>query len=288
MAAVAVLIVRPSHLGSPDNLCYKGKSVSWWLARLDSPDAEKAQQALRTVGGKAAPLILSKLRHGEVLDVEAITALRALGPDAVPALIKAFDDNSEEVRLAALSVISALRAQTGPYADQLLPALIKLLPDPSPEVRFLAMIGLAGYGPKASPAVAQLVNALLDSDMGTQGEIVNLRGKAAFVLGRIGPAAQSAVPELTKLLMDRDGFTRGQAVVALWRIRHDTNLVKSTLTAMFEEADPATRHAAALALLRIGAEAELGPELKARFAAVQPRPANRPLARLRFRTVEEP
>ena len=163
--------------------------------------------------------------------------MRSLGPAAVPQLSTALHNNSVPIRCAAVEILGSMRS----YPDAVMPALGQALKDPNPEVRLKVVAALTDLGPKQTKVISLLIQMLQDSDRGPDGSIVYVKEHAAQGLGMIGPEARLAVPELTALLSQTNSYTRQQAVIALWRITHDTNLVSNVVRELENAPDAMSR-----------------------------------------------
>jgi len=162
-------------------------------------------------------------------------ALVKIGPDAVPALIKALQSDVPRIREASAEVIGRM----GPIAKDSVPSLIEAIKDKDGDVRERAKWALGEIGdPRAvDPLIATFYrdrstdNAALKA-LGRIGvEAVpplvtklkdvrdNIRELSATALGHVGPAASDAVPSLIILLNDRSNQVRRQAILALGRIK---------------------------------------------------------------------
>lgn len=166
-----------------------------------------------------------------------LSALMNLGPNSVPALAKLLDDGEPEaVRLVSMQTL----ANQGGVARQTVPQLIKMLRDPSAAVRAQAAATLATMGVDAKDALPTLLENLLDKDVQVQMysfqatitvgqadrkallnglKAANAKGRwnAPFVLGN-GKSGKEAVPELIKDLEGKDVGKRIAAALALGRI----------------------------------------------------------------------
>ena len=138
--------------------------------------------------------LISDLREGDkVARREAARALALLGPEAkpaVPALVRALDDDQEQVFFWSATALANL----GPDAHGATPELIKRLRRSSrryrDQVRLRVVTALTRIGPAAVP---QLIDAL-----GNESE--SIRSGAARVLGNMGSDAHEAAPRLFTLL----------------------------------------------------------------------------------------
>jgi HEAT repeat protein len=154
------------------------RAAAWALGKLGDPQAVPALSVWAHAGGYAARDALQTLGH-PMLDLpQAVTQVAAqgawgvliraltctqvrevvvgLGAPAVPALIQALGDGSENFRWAAAWALGAIGD------PQAIPALIQALGDSDRDVRRAAAWALGAIGdPQAVPA---LIQALGDSD----------------------------------------------------------------------------------------------------------------------------
>lgn len=195
--------------------------VNRLLKDLQSKDAvkqDKAARELAAIGPRAVPALIKALKSGtEGVVGRAARALGKIGApakDAVPALIARIDDNKGRSRDDA-EVIEALM-QIAPRHNEAVPALCAILREPpSNPCRIHAVVALGKMGAEAKEAVPDLIE-MLDEDAGKAGPI---RFHAATALGQIGTGAKKAVPALVKLLKDKNaGPGRRTVVVALGQI----------------------------------------------------------------------
>ncbi|MBC8243827.1 MAG: HEAT repeat domain-containing protein [Verrucomicrobia bacterium] len=164
------------------------------------------------VPGATVEELISELRQGDkVARREAARSLAQLGPKAkpaVPALVKALDDDQEQVFFWAATALANL----GPDAQEAAPELIKRLRRSNrryrDQVRLRVVTALTRIGPAAVP---QLIDALDD-------ESESIRSGAARVLGNIGPDAREAAPRLSAQLADEEGYIGETAGAALGKI----------------------------------------------------------------------
>jgi HEAT repeat protein len=179
------------------------------IRRLGSSDYNQfnaASDALVGMGPNAVPALIQALDDDSGgIRMRAAAALRRLGPQAQPAasaLARALKrDNREDVRRYAAQALGAV-------SSELHPELIDAVKDESPRVRLQAIEGLAVFGPAAREAIPALADAMKDRD----GNIINA---AAITLAKIG---KEAVPVLTGYSKDKDQRVREAATAALGRI----------------------------------------------------------------------
>jgi HEAT repeat protein len=150
---------------------------------------------------------------------EAAHQLNRLGPaakPALPALIKALEDEDKQVWSSAVAVIATL----GPEAKDAIPVLIAAFDSRSQrgrrardsrQILMRNSYALTRIGPAAVPP---LLEALRQEDAG-------LRTGAARALGPMGAAAREAVPLLINNLADGRDPVRDEAMTALGLIGPD-------------------------------------------------------------------
>ena len=176
------------------------------LARLLSdPELdprESAARSLATLAPRAPSDSISDLgialaaaaagSKEESVRSHAVEALGGLGergarlvPAIKPALERALNDPSEEVRAAAAAAVG----QLGAGVPGTVALLTKALADPSHVVRKHAVVALEKMGPDAAPATKALVRLL-------HGQEIYLRVFAADAITAIGPGARAALPAL--------------------------------------------------------------------------------------------
>ena len=160
-----------------------------------------------------APEITAPIMEKALKDVDettmhnAMNAVAALGPPAVPRLIAALSHEKFRVE-----VIYAL-GRIGPAAAPATEALAKLVDDKSSRVANEAIIALGDIGPgakEAVPALAKVLDQKVDMDMNF--------GAVAFALGKIGPGAAAAEPELVAQLESKNDNVRLLERLALSQI----------------------------------------------------------------------
>ena len=162
----------------------------------------------------------------------AAEALVKIGTPAVPALIQALRDRSENVRFAAAEALGKLGD------PQAVPALIQALGDSDWYVRRAAAEALVKIG---TPAVPALIRALGDSDS-------DVRAVAAWALVKIGTPA---VPALIKALGDWWSENVRRAAAEALGDLGDPQAVPPLIQALGDDWD-AVRFAAAWALGKLG------------------------------------
>jgi HEAT repeat protein len=193
----------------------------------------------------------------------------------MPALVKAFKNPDDKIRLAALRQASSLLQKPVGDISLVVPGLISLMRDPNPQIRF----GAATLAGVVRPPRLELLPALVNLAQAQQGEFSidsSLILQAVIhALGKLGDKSNSAVPTLTQLLAHPNPTIRERAALALWRIEHDLNRVLPALTALLRDGDICARQLGAAALLQISRDTDLEPELVAEITSILT-PTNHP------------
>jgi HEAT repeat protein len=137
--------------------------------------------------------------------------------------------------------------------DAVVPVLIVLLRDRTPpeeeavEVRWRAAELLGDLGSASAAAAPALADALVEGDP-------HVRSVAAKALGQIGPAAKAAVPKLNTILNSKltNSSGRIEALQALARMGAEARPVHETLVSLLKDQDEHVRWLAAKVLGKIG------------------------------------
>ncbi len=241
------------------------------------PIHERARNALPQYGARAIEPLLMSLRSVTALTKEQRDQLppilAAIGPAAIPALIRHLHDPQEHMRAIAAAALGHL------HTRDVVPLLVQLAQDPSDVVRqnmvealgligpanadhrkrrrFLALRSRAGgiwglFGWKRSPAppppsdpidlsVSALLHALADTSAA-------VRTQAARALSRLGPPAAEVTPGLIALLNDADETVRCQAAESLGKVGGREEATVNALIELLQDANPSAKASAARAL----------------------------------------
>jgi len=220
LAALAFLAWVTFHSSEPS---YRGKSLDAWL-----------EQAMQNQEG--AFEFLSDIH----LDTPSARAIRAMGKDALPTLLRMAHTRDTPLRreLGNLSEhhpwlglhprnFKEIQEKAaygflilGPEAKTALPELISMLDNPAPEVRMLAAFAIAKIGPDGATAIPALQRLTTNSPAANPSWkfLPDDQGWPAFALGAMGPAARRALPQIELLRKDSDLFIRAAAEVAFVKI----------------------------------------------------------------------
>ena len=204
--------------------------------------------ALAAQGKSATPRVIRGLGSKE-LRPYAVQVAILLGPDAadaVPALLSAWEDTSENDGLKP--EIQFAFGAIGPASAPAVSKLIESLSSQSSEVRYSACYALGRIGPAAKAAVPKLMSLLGESD-----EFEKLAGVWALI--RIEPnnakLQARAIPLLTKALKDQRPHIRIQATASLAHLGSAAKSALPALQAAGKDADPNVAAAAKAAIAAI-------------------------------------
>lgn len=216
----------------------------WTLRSPHWADRKYAVMALEKLGPEAREAIpaLARALEDETPDVRgrAVRALGDIGPEAIPALTLALEDEDLRIRKYAIW-------ELGKIGSDAVPILAGLLRDEDPEIRRHAIWALGDIGWEGVPS---LIQGLTDEDP-------DVRWAAAWTLGEIGPKAEEAVPALIQSLKDEDPNVRRTSAWALGAIgARREGVIPALIQTLEGDEDPSARELAAWALGALGPKAE--------------------------------
>ena len=165
-----------------------------------APNASQAATALGNLGRQALPALGSLERAGlhsadPWTRMAAIHALKQIGPEGLPTIEKAVQDDDVHVRDHAIALL-------GSYGQAGAPALASFLDQPWTSSTTKAVNTLESLGPEALPALNALERTALNSPDKTT------RVSAISALAKIGPPGYPAVAKLSE---DPDPEVRAKA-----------------------------------------------------------------------------
>jgi HEAT repeat protein len=240
-------LVRVTAAYAMGRIGLQAKFVPDLLEACKGVAGENARAALRQIGpgpdGKAAVPALIKALEDEKWWVRAIAAecLGRVGPEAgaaVPALLKLFNDERLQVRCDAAEAVGRIRGGAKPAAA--IAALRELLLRED-HTGLHSASALAELG---EPGVVALTHALESGKPGA-------RKYAVIALQEVGPVGKAAVRALIKALQHEDVRIRSPAAYSLGRIGPAAKAAVAALTETLRDPDGHVRINAADALRRI-------------------------------------
>ncbi|HEY7427995.1 MAG TPA: HEAT repeat domain-containing protein, partial [Gemmataceae bacterium] len=216
-----VLASRACPAGDPkgDEPQYKGKSLSAWLTALDDKDAKvrvQAVEAIQSFGPRAKvaiPRLISMLKDAEENIPHFVgDALRAMGTEAIPALIEATKSKEDgfdgmALRTGALGVLDLIK----PKEQTALSAIRQATRHKDPFTRRAAIGVFKSITDSSEESLIVTIRALRDEDQ-------QVAVGAACLLTYFGPEACKALPELDRMLKSKDRERRRWAMIALGHV----------------------------------------------------------------------
>ena len=186
-----------------------GQSVPPLVEALGDKDERIQLAALSALGAigsmaeSAVPAIAKAMQSGSAnIKTYAGFALGQIGRFSVPHLMELLKDGNADVRIEAAYTLGNI---SFPQAIEAIPALRSSLQDTDQKVRAQVAVSLALIDPGAIDALPILVKALKSNDQRMKGEL-------PMALYNIGP---KAVPALIELAKDDKQLTRSFSVMAL-------------------------------------------------------------------------
>lgn len=227
--------------------------------------------------------LIQQLSHkDERPRIQAADQLRNCGPKAkkaVPALVKALEDPSNDVQGMALKALGAIKdasvipkirekLATNVYkylrmdaaealqsfpdkAHVALPELLQFLQDQDADIRRVGIQTMGHFGHHAVPALAKSLKNRGAFQLLLEDDYVRI----IKVLGRIGRNADKAEPELIRCLQDKNPMIRSEAAKALGAISFQTKLSVPALSQALADKHADVQVGAAQALAQIGPRA---------------------------------
>jgi hypothetical protein len=166
-----------------------------------------------------------------------VRALRGMGTNAVPALVKLSLTRPTPVRSWLWWTIESRPALKKRWGKREI--------TPAQMLWGRADTALGILGPSARPAVPLLQEALADKDS-------FVRARAVSALGAIGSLAEDTLPVLLSLTNDPSSGVRGNLMLSLAKIGRSPDACNSALTNGLNDRDPQVRQNAAVALAHFG------------------------------------
>lgn len=208
---------------------YEGKPASywldWWWQGVDGP--KTADAAFKAMGPKAVPFLVKVLDHKPTalsvkLD-EARGKYDTSHPGGLPPTLEKVLPSEYRIQNRR-ETAAFLLGQIGPPAAAAIPVLKRVSSDPNENdrVRREAWAALCAMGEKLASLVPEFMLALKSDDIDT-------REDGLILLQSTGPPAKPAVPVILKLLQDGK-LQPPRAAWALWTIDRQTNIALRIFT----------------------------------------------------------
>ena len=211
-----------------------------WMKKYRIGTQSAAIQTLGLLKTEASVQPLIKELANEELQNEALAALIEMRGVAVPPMLDALKNGTDEIRVKVADALGQIgdRRAIAPLIDT-------LSNDPHKEVQAQAAIGLGNI--RARNAVNALTEALSYDD--------TTATNAAEALGKIGVATEDAVQKLIIIAMDKQmrETLRLAAITALWQLKPGEATQPMLLLMFSDETSPVIRANAVKVLSRIKA-----------------------------------
>ncbi|MEO7299996.1 MAG: HEAT repeat domain-containing protein [Verrucomicrobiota bacterium] len=190
-------ITKDSHVDEP---IFKGKRLSEWLnnfgydgdlrTQAEINRNEQAEGAIRSMGPNVLPHLLKAIQSNDsTIRHQGMSALCAVGSNAAPAIPQLTfllqDGRPQTARFAAVVL--------GCIGSEATPALLKGFTNGNPELQSITLDALAKNGAESSVAIPYLIAALDHS-------ATNLNERIISALGQIGSKPDKVVPLLINYL----------------------------------------------------------------------------------------
>jgi len=199
---------------------YEGKPLSDWLESIKKNDGfdPDAESAVRAIGTNALPALLNMVRVGNSAIRQGLTEL-SLNQKWIPISTRSQWQFQEAAEIGF--------GLLGSSAKAAVPALVDCLQEDDSRIRACAAYCLGKIGPASHSAVPVLVKSL-GSALGRKGreqDAVEMFCEAT-ALGEIGPAARAAILQLNlfSTLTNHSFYPWVRAQAALIKIRGDSLL----------------------------------------------------------------
>ncbi|MFW9822344.1 MAG: HEAT repeat domain-containing protein [Candidatus Thorarchaeota archaeon] len=189
----------------------------------------------------ADPKIIDKISdlltsRSEKVRGKAADALRSIGKETVPVLIKALEKARNNMKVIIISALGGV----GVEANQAIPILANLLSLPEQEQE---------YNPSFTNILKRAIIAFLKDPLGRKAAI---RVELARALGKIGSESQDAVVTLGSALNDPKYTVRKEAALSLGKLGTFASSSIPLLVKVLEDRNPDVRWRASEALGMIG------------------------------------
>ena len=248
LAALAILALAFWEWSRPREPVYQGKSLSAWVREL--PAEEKG-----TRGVVWAPLSGSRSKP----ELAAEDALRHLGTNALPILVRLMHSREKGLREAVASVKEwSLKAYQRIFSRAQTPGIsggvYEYHKTTAEKEHWDAARGLNALGPLAKPAIPELEKILNGADLS-----LDACPDAAYALGAMGPEGLAA---LRRTMTNAPPPARGDwpQICAIWAAGQNPDNCAAALPellTLLQDPDATVRMSAAWALGRIRTQPEL-------------------------------
>ncbi len=276
VAIVAILLVAltvAAHAQDDGRKADSDAKVAALIRQLQGSDTDRREKALDALlkmepmtPAAIAALTQAMKNPDDTVRQYTVQVLAQAGPDAIPALTLAIDDENRQVRVSALDALGQMargRRNHAAQVPEIWQILIRAFKDEHEDVRVQATFG---FYRDETAAVPLLRSALKDTDP-------KVRLGAAKALRQIGPDAKDACGDLVLALKDPDKDVRDQAITSLIDIDPTRKEVLPILIERLADPDRQVREKAVEQLARMKSNAEDAVPALAHLLATEETPA---------------
>jgi hypothetical protein len=242
--------------------CYRGHRLTYWVEQLwtAGADQERARTALRAIGPKAVPCLLNKVRFDEAerRRMELWEKLPSVLQEAIPA-----PEANTRLRQKIPYAISLVGATA-------VPQLLRGIQDEDRDVRLTSAQAIACLGDRADSATGRLIALLGHTNRGVRANVI-------LAISQMGMSRTQAIPALVLALSDepyaaaeRPVLLRESAARALGGMGSVATSAVPKLTMLLNDPSPTMRLAAASALWQIQRDTNLVYQVMEQLEKPQP------------------
>jgi len=253
------------------------KTIPSLISALEDPDWRVRYRVVNTlaeVGEPAVPALLEVLKQkSSIIRKEALECLGEMkipDPNIIKNISNLLTSNSEKVRGKAADALRSI-------GKEAVPALLKALEKASTKMKIIIISALGGIGTEAKAAIPTIINYLKIPEQGLEyiPSFINrikraflailkdplrrkafIRGELARALGKIGFDSEDSVYALELALNDPKSLVRREAALSLGKLgSHATSGIPSLIRAL-EDLNPDVRWRSSEALGKIGVKSE--------------------------------
>lgn len=190
---------------------HNGRRLSEWIEDLETGDYKTksaARDALVAIGPDAVPALREALNDNRSLNSAAF-ALASIGKEALPVLLDALTNGPlqtrKEIAGAGVMQVHALL----PYEAEIVPVLVQCMRHEDGTVRAGAVNALQSFWKQPDIVMPALMDCLTDTNAG-------VRGAAVTVIREFGRDAEPALSVLVRLAKeDADSYVKTRAAESL-------------------------------------------------------------------------
>jgi HEAT repeat protein len=248
VAGIAIVCLAGWKMFAPRQPSYNGKPLTYWMSRyenlilgkaaLNSSEQQEADKALREIGTNALPYLL-KLSGGK----DSALKQRLISIYRRQSWLKLPIHDAQFYRVEATCGFGALRE----IAKPAVPGLIRLLKGEDYQIREIAANDLGMIGPDAEEAIPALFPLLDEHNHGTPILL------AMTALGQIHRRPEIVLPRLVEFLNgDRKNWNyQSPALDAIGRYQSEARELAPVIISFLDDPDSSRKNSAESALIMV-------------------------------------